>query len=261
MINIVNYDEKMKGKIKTIKHTPLLTTPLPCNFLLCGKKKSGKSNVLLNMCEGKDSNGVKIMPNEHIYVVSHNHRDPKYKYLIKKFKKKITYDGQPIEIEGEGGEEEQPKEEEEESKPLGKYTSEDIMDMIRNNNHKNHFLVVFDDFIGDNKLTAMAEQFAKEHRHFGCSACYLSQYLYSVKPKLRVNMDYLMLFRMGANNNKVYLKRAYDETFSNDFKDYSEFKQLYDYCIPNYGFLFCDMDNKHLNLKYRKGFDTSIILE
>lgn len=217
---IQNIDFK-KNASEYFRHSKLL--PNSIRAIIVGPSNCGKTNVLISLLE--HHNGLKF---ENIYVFSKSLYQPKYEYL----KKLLS----PI-------------------KEIGYYTFSDNDAVLPLEEAKRNSVFVFDDILCE-KQDHMRSYFCMG-RHKNIDSFYLGQ-TYTRIPKhlIRDNANFLVIFKQDSLN----LKHVYDDHVNTDMR-FEKFRQVCSECWKdNYGFLFINKDCTLENGRYRKGFDTFILI-
>lgn len=87
---------------------------------------------------------------------------------------------------------------------------------------------------------SMASQTMKEifmnGRHYNLGVTWCQQYLKSIPPAQRDQIDYIICFA----TNDIKLKKNYYETYFSIFPNFSDFCKVFDFCTKNYGVLILD---------------------
>lgn len=206
---------------KSKKHSLLLPNSIRC--LLVGPSNCGKTNVMISLLEHK--NGLKF---ENIYLYSKSLHQPKYEYL-----KRL--------IMGIPG--------------LGYYTFSNNSDVISPDNAKPNSVFIFDDVACEKQDNVRA--YFSMGRHNDVDSFYLCQ-TYTRIPKhlIRDNANFLIIFKQDDMN----LKHIYNDHVNTDLS-FNEFKEICSECWRNkYGFLVIDKDSQLHDGRFRKGFDTFVVI-
>lgn len=203
------------------RHGSLL--PNTIRAIICGPSNCGKTNALLSLIF--EPNGLRF---ENIYVFSKSLFQPKYELLQNVISK----------IKG-----------------IGYFTYDQNEQIIDPSEAKENSIIIFDDVACDkqNKIRG----FFSMGRHKKIDSFYLCQ-TYTKIPKhlIRDNVNMLIIFKQ----DEVNLKHIYDEHVNTDMT-YSSFKDVCIECWKNkFGFFVLVKDADIDNGRYRKGFDTFIML-
>ena len=236
------------------------------NIYLCAKKKSGKSTCLYNIVRSCINKYTKV----YIFC-STVHKDPIYKYLISKFKRKgVEYEtftelDEDIlrEIISEIKNNVEEDEDSAEDQPLIRQeTAADILrskmfERIEEAEQREYkpkylspeYLFIFDD-MGNSLKCRSIDQLLKTNRHFKSRVIISSQYLNDLSIASRMQLDYILLFK-GMSFEKL------EETYKNLDISISlpEFMEMYTIATNEpYSFFYIDIRND----RFRKNFDTEI---
>ena len=196
----------------------------PCNIAIISKKGGGKSTLIRNLLERKESPWYKHF--HRIYVVSPTaHKDPKMRDLIED----IGPD-QHWEV-------------------LNEQTLQEILDAIeahitefqkkkKNKDKKPHSLLILDDVLHDlvrKKDTRLMSKLATTNRHIGLTNLYSVQKWNNYLPTVvRSNLDCIAFFR---TDNKKELNSFVEEMPS----DEEALMEMYKFSTAEpYSFLFCN---------------------
>jgi len=216
----------------------------PFILLLNAQRKSGKTNVILNILQWY----MKIFDN--IMIVCPTFNAPSsysewYKKLDKKTKKKIIIllipDFNKIQLFYE-------------------------FQQMANTKKETHGLIIFDDCMDYLKKGNITEptitNLVTTHRHPRISLIFSSQYLNMTPPVIRTNMSALIIFKLNSNEEMEKLKR-YISTGSE--VDWPEFLKIYSYAIePQYkgdrSFLYINYEFPDSEM-YHKKFGEKIIVK
>ena len=95
-----------------------------------------------------------------------------------------------------------------------------INDDIKKNNGR--YAVIIDDPTLDSKLfnSSQLKTLFRTARHYGCTIIVTMQHALSIVPEIRIQLDYICLFK---ENNRSSLKRMYDQ-YGGAFPDYHKFE-------------------------------------
>jgi hypothetical protein len=275
-------------KINNIKITPLITHSKNPEDILGGKmfidpysntaiiskKKSGKTTLLYHILKKVCRGGS--MPTNVIIFSPTIHKDKTYEYIKEMLEKKgcnvSTYtnfieddenivEGLLKSLSNEDNEEQQLKED----KPPIDTTKLSMfgkgINDIEDEPEKKikppkkigaEYALIFDD-LGSAMTHKIIDQLSKVLRHYKMRCFYLQQYLTDLKPATRKQIDYALLFK---SFNEEKLKNIYESLdLSTNFDD---FVKMYHYATEEpYNFFYIDVRDE----KYRKNFDTEIILQ
>lgn len=220
---IENLDLKVNAKSIGIKHSKLL--PNNVRALVVGPSNCGKTNAVLQLITSE--NGLKFL---NLYIFSKSLDQAKYQYLKTLLSCK-------------------------ECKCIGLHMFTENNQVIPLEKAQTNSVIIFDDIAGE-KHEAIQRYFCMG-RHKNIDCFYLGQ-TYTRIPKQLIcdNSNFLLVFKQDFNN----LKYIYDEHVNTDM----EFKQFLEICKEcwkdKHGFLLinkeCSMDKG----RYRKGYDTFILL-
>lgn len=191
--------------------------------LLVGASGCGKTNVVVTLLE--HPNGIRF---ENVYLYSKSLHQPKYEYLRRLLK--------PM-------------------KDIGYSEYDEGENVISAQEIKPNSVIIFDDVASCNQ-NIIREYFCFG-RHKNTDCFYLCQ-TYSAIPKqlLRDNSNLLIIFHQDNTN----LKHIYDDHVNVDMS-YKIFKDLCSLCWKDsYGFVVIDKDCEINKGRYRKGFDSFIML-
>ena len=192
--------------------------------IIIGPSGSGKTNVLINLL--KHPNGLRF---ENVYIFSKSLHQPKYDYLRELFKpmKEIGYN---------------------------EYSSTD--NIISTDEIKSNSIVIFDDIVTQNQTEP--RNFFCFGRHKDVDCFYLSQ-TYSSIPKqlIRDNANLIVMFKQDSTN----LRHVYDDHVCTDMK-FDKFVEMCSTCWRDdkFNFIVIDKDCELNKGRYRKGFDSFIII-
>lgn len=203
------------------KHGPLLPFSIRC--LICGPSNCGKTNLLLSLLY--DPSGLKF---QNIYLFSKSLYQPKYKHLEAVLK----------------------------DSGVGYFPFESNNDIPDPAETLPNSVIIFDDVACD-KQDVIRTYFCMG-RHSGIDSFYLCQ-SYARVPKhlIRDNVNLIILFKQDELN----LKRIYSDHVNSDM-EFNQFKRMCTVCWSQsrYGFLVIDKDCELDSGRYRKGFDTYIVV-
>lgn len=209
------------NKQTNIRHSTLL--PNSIRALIVGPSNCGKTNVMISLIESP--NGLKF---ENIYLYSKSLYQPKYEYLRALI----------LPIKG-----------------MGFYTFSDNDDVIPPDNAKPNSIMIFDD-VACEKQNNIRSYFCMG-RHKEIDSFYLCQ-TYTRIPKhlVRDNANMLIVFKQDDLN----LKHIYNDHVGSDM----EFDNFYNICREcwkdKYGFLLINKDDEIQSGRYRKCFDTFVLV-
>lgn len=209
------------NKQTNIRHSTLL--PNSIRALIVGPSNCGKTNVMISLIESP--NGLKF---ENIYLYSKSLYQPKYEYLRALI----------LPIKG-----------------MGFYTFSDNDDVIPPDNAKPNSIMIFDD-VACEKQNNIRSYFCMG-RHKEIDSFYLCQ-TYTRIPKhlVRDNANMLIVFKQDDLN----LKHIYNDHVGSDM----EFENFYNICREcwkdKYGFLLINKDDEIQSGRYRKCFDTFVLV-
>jgi len=203
------------------KHGSLL--PNSIRGIITGPSNCGKTNVMISLLE--QPNGLAF---ENIYIYSKSLHQPKYEYLSSVMKA----------ISG-----------------LGYYTFSNNSDVIAPEEAKPNSIFIFDDVACEKQNNVRA--YFCMGRHKNIDSFYLCQ-TYTRIPKhlIRDNANFLVVFKQDDKN----LKHIYNDHVNAD-ASFNDFRNACIHCWrDDHGFLVIDKDSPLHKGRYRKGFDTFIIL-
>ena len=111
-------------------------------------------------------------------------------------------------------------------------------------------LIIFDDFINEKNQSVVDDYFTMGRKK-NCSVIYISHSYFDTPRSLRLNSDYIALFKFNNKGEISNFKREFPLDISNE-----EFAKKYRDCIKTkHGFLFIDKNASDPNLRYRKNLD------
>lgn len=207
---------------KRTRHGTLLPNSIRC--IICATSNGGKTNLMLNLLYSPG--GLKF---ENIYIFSRTLHQPQYKQLTKilaPLKEINLYKyGNSVEI------------------PLPKET-------------KPNSIVIFDDVACDKQ--DRIRMYFSTGRHNQIDSFYLAQsYCRIPKHLIRDCANLIIAFRQDVLN----MRKIYDDHVNMDMS-YDKFKEICSLCWENqqFGFLVIDKECSIDTGRYRRGFDTFIIL-
>lgn len=203
------------------KHSQLLPNNLRALFI--GPSNCGKTNTLITLVE--DINGVKF---EAVYVYSKSLYQPKYKYL-----ENLLRNIENIEY----------------------HTFSENNQVIPLSEAKENSMFVFDD-IASEKQNHLRDYFCMGRHKMIDTFCLAQTYAHIPKHLIRDNVNFLVIFKQDNLN----LKHIYEDHVNTDMS----FQQFHNICREcwkdDYGFLCVNKECRIDNGRYRKGFDTFILL-
>lgn len=203
------------------KHGPLL--PSSVRGIIIGPSNCGKTNVMISLLT--HPLGLRF---ENIYIYSKSLYQPKYEYL-----RKIL-----APING-----------------LGYYGFSDATNIVEPSDAKPNSIFIFDDVMCE-KQDVIRSYFCMG-RHRNVDVFYLAQ-TYSRVPKqlVRDNANFIVVFKQDEMN----MRHIYSDHVSPDVT-FTQFQNMCSKCWDNkYGFLVIDKDSDVNGGRYRKGFDTYIVI-
>lgn len=221
---VTNLDEKVgSGCEQTTlrRHGSLL--PSSIRGIIIGPSNCGKTNVMISLLT--HPLGLRF---ENVYVFSKSLYQPKYDYL----RKIIT----PI-------------------KGLGYYAFNDASNIAEPSDAKPNSIFIFDDVMCE-KQDVIRSYFCMG-RHKNIDSFYLAQ-TYSRVPKqlVRDNANFIIMFKQDEMN----MRHVFSDHVSPDLT-FTQFQEMCSKCWDNkYGFLVIDKDSDINAGRYRKGFDSYIIV-
>lgn len=221
-LSIGNVEIGSSEGCQMIKHSPLLPNSIRC--LICGPSNCGKTNLILNLIYSP--NGLKF---QNIYLFSKSIYQPKYVQMKNIFS---TF------------------------KEIGLFLFENNEQVPQPNEALPDSIIIFDDIAVD-KQDRVRSYFCMG-RHSGIDSFYLCQ-SYTRVPKhlIRDNANLLIIFKQDLLN----MRRLFEDHVNSDMS-FKEFTRICQRCWDDssYGFLVLDKDSPLKNGRYRKGFDTYIML-
>lgn len=221
-LSVINLDDIVDVEKKKVqKHGILLPSSIRC--IICGPSNSGKTNVIISLL--LNSNGLRF---KNIYIYSKSLYQPKYEFL----KDVLSH-----------------------VKGIGYHEFNENDDVIDPDAAKSDSVFIFDD-VASSKQDKIQQYFSMG-RHKSIDSFYLCQ-TYAKIPKhlIRDNINMCVLFKQDELN----LKHVYDDHVTTDMS-YQTFKDICSQCWSDkYGFLVINKDNDLNNGRYRKGFDSYILL-
>lgn len=226
---LVNYDTVVKNK-RLPKNENKKTIQNCSRSLVYGMSGSGKTNTVLNLL----FNPKTAMTYDRVYLYTKDPEEDKYKWMKEqyekienKIKKKHGIDYKMFFCESD----------------LDKVVPLDEIDKDFSN------IVIFDDMITDASHPIILDYWIRS-RKYNCSCFFITQSFYTVPKDIRINTDYLVMFKV---NNKGELDRIYNECVHGVDKE--TFKGVYNDAIdadPN-NFILVDNKTTEQNRKVRKG--------
>jgi hypothetical protein len=181
----------------------------PFRMLICGSSGSGKTNLLLNLI-------LQYLDFDSLIIYAKDLSESKYVYLQELFK-----DEENVLFSSSD-----------------KIISVDTFDANMQN------LIVFDDYLTMNKQTDIEEIFLRGRKK-GVSVIYLTQSYYKTPKNLRLQCNYLVLFKSCNNRELSAILR--DHTLEDVKEKYRmAVKKPYDFFM---------IDFKNSDLKYRHNFN------
>ena len=230
---------------KTIKHREMFNNGYP-NIFISSKKHSGKSTLIFNIikyCALKNGK-TKV----RLFSTTYDNDNTIRTALIKMNKYNIEYEiFDNLEPTKEG------------YNNILDQQLDEIKEEINNNIEKLEkqkyiyplYLFIFDDFSQYLKNNNSLEQLIKRNRHFRIMTLISSQYIHDLKPVIRQNLNYLILYSEIPINK---LKIIYDEFIRG--MDVEKFIEIYHNTTEQkYNFLYINCDEPK---DIRKNFNTLI---
>ena len=86
VVKMINYDDVTKENINEYNLNWPQIYDLPYRIIIIGDSKSGKTNTLLNLIKQQGDDSYTILDKTYLYAK--DSYEPKYQYLIKKYKSK-----------------------------------------------------------------------------------------------------------------------------------------------------------------------------
>jgi energy-coupling factor transporter ATP-binding protein EcfA2 len=220
MANIINFDKYVKNESKA-KNWNNETLQNFSRTIIYGMTGSGKTNLLLNLIF--NNKGGCQMYYDRVYLYAKNLEQPKYVMMQKRFEKIEAKVSKKVGIEFKMF-----------------FTANKLEDVLpvdaMDPDYSN--ICIFDDFITEKNLkkSCIVDYWIRS-RHKHCSCIFLSQSFTTIPKDIRINTDYLILFRV---NNKKELDRIYADTVRGITKE--DFIRIFNNVISKdpYGFITVD---------------------
>lgn len=225
---------RQRNQLPIVNRDSLVSTPSVCKHsnllgagckrgLIVGSSGCGKTNVMICLLE--HPNGLRF---ENVYLYSKSLYQPKYEYLRKLLIPITDLD-------------------------FFEYDAND--DIIPPKDAKTNSIIIFDDVVCDSQSVIRDYFCFGRHKNIDCF--YLCQ-TYSAIPKqlIRDNANLIVVFKQDSTN----LKHIYDDHVNVDMS-FEQFKRLCTHCWEEkFGFLVIDKESELNGGRYRKGFDSYIML-
>lgn len=221
-LSVRNLDLEIRDKSTYRRHGKLL--PQTVRSIVCGPSNCGKTNAVISLL--LNSNGLRF---QNVYVYSKSLFQPKYLYL-----KKVLNNVAGVSYN----------------------TFSNNCEVITVDKAKPNSIFVFDDIACD-KQDAVRQYFCMG-RHKSVDCFYLCQ-TYTRIPKhlIRDNANLLLLFEQDQTN----LKHVFNDHVNTDMT-FNQFLEACSLCWKTkYGFLTIDKDSPKNRGRYRREFDTYIVLD
>lgn len=208
---------------ETKRHGPLL--PDSIRAIICGPSGCGKTNLMVSLL--LDPKGLKF---ENIYLYGKMLNQTKYDYL------RLVVERVP---------------------QIGYNTFTANEHVINPEEANENSIFIFDDVALENQDIIRKFFSMGRHKHLDCF--YLTQ-TYTRIPKhlIRDNVNLVILF----NQDDLNLKHVYNDHLSSPDVAFQTFKEMCYLCWKDdpHGFIVIDKTSPSSSGRYRKGFDTFIIL-
>jgi hypothetical protein len=189
----------------------------PFRLLICGSSGSGKTNIMFNIINACDCF-------DKIYIFAKNIEEPLYKYAKDRLSKQVLF------------------------------MSDDITKLppLNNKDVKEQKLVIFDDFVTEDKNTQklITEYFIRSRKN-NISCAYISQSYFLVPKIIRINCNYIILKKIGSD--KDFTMILADHKIGN--VNTKQLKQMYQTAIKDglTGFFMIDLATPSEDMKFRSG--------
>lgn len=185
MSKVINFDDLIKGEKKKYKNPNKKTIQHPARAVVFGPSGCGKTNILLNLL----FNPLMKMHYSRVYLYAKVLDEPKYEYLIDKFRK----------IE----------------KKLSRQAKEEVQILFTSNKLDEvipveqldpnvQSVAIFDDFLCD-KNDEVIKNYYIFGRKFNTTSFFLAQNFFEVDRTIRGQCNYMILFRV-ANQTDLNLQ-------------------------------------------------------
>jgi len=268
----INNIEVRPIPLKSKKQQPIkgfeLFPELYANIFICSKKKTGKTtiiNTILNRCMGKDTKLI-------VFSTTYQ-KDKNMKNIIKKWKKKntvLTYhniksaDGvdeldQIINTLGDTKDESDSDESDDSDDDKRELSfccfdtggePETIPRKRKSKYIAPEYIFVLDDLADELRLKSVYKLLST-NRHYKCKVILSNQWLRSIQPNSRRQLDYLLLLQGHSDEKLIEIYNELDLTI-----DLQCFIKMYKQITYNkrYSFLYVDI----LDGNYRQNFNTKL---
>jgi len=212
---------------KQYKNKCELAPQWPFRLLVVGASSKGKTNVIVNMI-------LKQLYIDKLYLYFKDTSEDKYQFLIAYFQSL----------------EKQYNELNESDDKLIEWSNspDDIIDFEDLDGTKQNLIIV-DDFVVDKHQEKLERLFILGRKR-NASCIYQTQSLTRTPMNIRLNCDYIILFKANKGDLSTFTK-----IYANDIEN-DEFKKIYRAAISEpFGFMFIDTRSQHKALKYRSRFN------
>ena len=201
------------------KHIP----QWPFRLLICGSSGAGKTNLLLNLI-------LQYLSYDRLFVYAKDLSEPKYEYLQELF----NDDDDNVDSE------------EEEEVVAALFSSDDKVISVDDLDANKQNLIVFDDYVTSRDQKKIDDLFIRGRKK-NVSIIYLTQSYYQTPKNIRLQCNYLILFR-SCNQREI-------NTILRDHAlDPKTVKENYSQAVREpYNFFMFDFKNP--KLKYRHNFN------
>lgn len=203
---IINFDDLIKGERRKYKNPNKKTIQHSARAVVFGPSGCGKTNILLNLL----FNPLMKMTYSRVYLYAKVLDEPKYEYLIKKFRKI---------------EEKLSKQAKEEVQILFTTNKLDEVIPVEQLDPNVQSIAIFDDFLNEGNQEIIRNYFTFG-RKFNNSSFYLAQNFFEVDRTVRGQCNYMILFRVA---NQTDLKRIYNDVVQGI--EWNQLKTIYDEAI------------------------------
>lgn len=229
LVDIENMDPIIEQFIpkREYKNKSELAPQWPFRLLVVGASSRGKTNVIVNMI-------MKQLYFDKIYLYFKDSTENKYQFLISYFTS--------LEKQYNEANETDEKLIEWSNDPNDIVSFEDLDESKQN-------LIIVDDFVVDRHQENLERLFILGRKR-NASCIYQTQNLTKTPMNIRLNCDYVILFKANKGDLTTLVK-----IYANDI-DNEEFKKLYKEAISEpFGFLTIDTRTNNMCMKYRLKFN------
>lgn len=219
-----NYKLKnYSSDVKYNKKRNPLAPETPSRILIIGQTGSGKTNLLLNLI-------YDLLPWTKLYVYAKNLHEDKYKSL------------QEVCREAEKKQRQQ----------FAKFdSSEESIVAVDDLDPKEHNLLVFDDFLTDFAAQSkIADLFIRGRKH-NATIIYLTQSYFNTPKLVRLQCNYLILFKPSDDRDALELHRNHNCNLSREKFMEAVKEATFE---PKHSFLVMDMATTDPAMRLRKNF-------